>query len=369
MKIKFALIVSLLLNSFIFSQTKIELTVETRDGKILNGTSQLNTFNLKSEYGSITIPIKKSQSILLGLKTDINTESKIKNHLNDLTSNIETIRQNAFDKVIEIGPQAIPTIEKYLNVNPDKPEMEDYSVNKVLRDLYNNNNSLENTTEFDLVEFEDGYKMGGILNLQKIDLKTEFGMQSIPLSRIKKIDIAVIENIGGPNGFKLSANKHLSANVNGGWVKTGLYVKTGQKINVNATGKITIAGLSNAVYTPDEPVNEVIEEAKIEVIDTPPPPSVSTDEYIADSSVARDPVLYEPPVVVEEAGSYYGAYPNYGNVVFKIGNDGEELKATNNMDIKLEKSGMLYISIYSISESQSNAANRGSYNVKIKITK
>jgi hypothetical protein len=368
MKINFTLIFSLIFNSFIFAQTKIELTVETRDGKILNGTSQLNTLNLKSEYGSIAIPLKKSQSIFLGLKTDINIEAKIKNYLNDLTSNIETIRQNAFDKLIDYGAQAIPTIEKYLNTNSDKPEMEDYSANKALTYLYNNNNSLENTSEFDLVEFEDGYRMGGILSLQKIDLKTEFGMQSIPVPRIKKISISVIENIGGPNGFKLSANKHLSANVNGGWLKTGIYVKTGQKINVNATGKITIVGLSNAVYTPDEPVNEVVDEVKADVTDVPPP-SISNDEYSVDSAVVRDPVLFEPPVVVEEPASYYSAYPNYGNVVFKIGNDGEELKATNNMDIKLEKSGMLYISIYSISESQSNAANRGFYNVKIKITK
>ena len=56
-------------------------------------------------------------------------------------------------------------------------------------------------------------------------------------------------------------------------------------------------------------------------------------------------------------------YPSYGNVVYHIGdNSAEALKAGAKFTGTAKTSGMLYISIY---ETVYNAANTGSYTVRI----
>lgn len=69
-----------------------------------------------------------------------------------------------------------------------------------------------------------------------------------------------------------------------------------------------------------------------------------------------------PPVVSESYND--AAYPTYGQVVYKIGETGEALKAGKKSTIKVNNSGMLYLSIY---ETVFNVANKGSYNVKVKV--
>lgn len=56
--------------------------------------------------------------------------------------------------------------------------------------------------------------------------------------------------------------------------------------------------------------------------------------------------------------------PAYGNVVFKIGENGISTKAGAKFNDKVNESGMLYLSIY---ETVFNASNTGYYIVKLKL--
>jgi hypothetical protein len=334
---------AIIFNTSIKSQTKAELTVVLQDGNTMTGTSELKDLTLQSAYGNINIPLKKTRVINFGLKTDANTQSKIKNFLNDFKSSTETVRENAYEKLMEIGAPCIPIISEYLDANPNLVEPVDYSASKVFSELSSANSSLENMSENDIIDFDDNFKLGGNLNIQKIDLKTEFGMLNIPTTKIKLIEISVIETMNGEQNYRLNANKHISGNTPNGWLKTGIRVKVGQKLNITSNGNVVLASLSNGKYTPD---GVKVEEA--------------VDATDAVKETATD-ATYAATAAVETS---YDSYPTYGQVVYKIGEDGEALKAGKRFNGSANKSGMLYLAIY---ETVYNAANSGSYNVKVKI--
>jgi hypothetical protein len=120
----------------------------------------------------------------------------------------------------------------------------------------------------------------------------------------------------------LQASKHISGNTAGGWVNTGITIRKGQKFSVNAKGSVILASLSNGKYTPDGP----------------------------EGTAAN---LY----------NYEGAYPQYGMVVYKIGEAGTATPAGSKFTGTAKQGGILYISIY---ETVYNASNTGTYNVTIK---
>jgi hypothetical protein len=173
--------------------------------------------------------------------------------------------------------------------------------------------------------------MGGIYNLPSISLQTEYGTLTIPREKIKKMDVYVSggDGSGSDKTIILQANKHISGNANGGWLRTGINVKSGQKIDIIASGEVYLASLA-ASYKPD-------------------------GNYVNTNTSYNDEGIYN---------SSANVYPTYGNVVYKIGENGTPLKGGSKFSGNATSNGMLYLSIY---ETVYNAANTGSYAVKIKI--
>jgi len=140
----------------------------------------------------------------------------------------------------------------------------------------------------------------------------------------------------GEYSFKLNATKNISGNTNGGWLKTGVVLKNGQRFSLVSNGEVTLASLSNSKYKPDG------------------------------SSKTETATEWIKPYGAEDDG-VSGGYPSYGQVVYKIGDGStENLKAGAKFNGTAKKSGMLYISIY---ETVYNAANKGGYNVKLSLGK
>ncbi|MGZ4043214.1 MAG: hypothetical protein ACXVO9_08430, partial [Bacteroidia bacterium] len=124
----------------------------------------------------------------------------------------------------------------------------------------------------------------------------------------------------------------------GGWLKTGVTLKAGQRFTITANGEVTLASLSNSKYKPDG------------------------------SSKAEGAADYTKPYNSGEEGEYSsGGYPTYGQVVYKIGESSTEtLKAGAKFSGTAKTSGVLMIAIY---ETVYNANNKGTYNVKVSLGK
>lgn len=316
-----------------FAQTDIGVKLLLRDGNSISGNTKLNNISLTTDYGKLDIPIANISSIEFGILPDNSKKEKIKSLVTLLSNTSEEMRKNAFNELVALDINCIPVLQDY--IYSDKYEagtFSDYTADNALNDLKNKNNVSDNYSSKDVISIDNIYTIGGAFDLKTIDLKTEFGNLNIPKTKIEKIEILSLpgNSSNAETTFKLMANKHISGNTNGGWLKTNIYLKAGQKFTVTANGEVTLASLSNQKYKPNGTVS-----------------TGTNSDY--DSSY-------------DDLISGNNSYPTYGNVVYKIGESGAAMKAGAKFSGSAGTGGPLYISIY---ETVYNAANSGSYTVKI----
>ncbi len=306
------------------SKEHAEVRVTLRDGSIFNGTVKIKTVVLETDYGKLTIPFKNVGYIDVGITPDITNKSKIIDLIVKLSSDIEQVRKSAYDELLKIKINSVPVIKNYLFSDKYEPATHsDYTAENVLEELEITHNLTENYSENDVVSIDYQYLMGGVYSFQDIDLKTLYGNLKLPKERIKKIEVLYVPGEeGSSKTFILNASKHISGNASGGWLKTGIMIKKGQKLNISATGEVVLQSLSGGKYTPDG-------------------------------------------VVGTQTGlGYDNTYAQYGNLVFKIGEQGTMTVAGSKYNKVADNTGLLYLSIY---ETVYNASNSGYYNVKVMV--
>lgn len=140
------------------------------------------------------------------------------------------------------------------------------------------------------------------------------------------MDVSYHDSKDGNYSFVLKASKHIMANNNGGWLNTGIKVKSGQTIEITAKGEIVLASLDNKKYTPDG--NIVGQEL------------TNVDE-MKDMN-----------------------YFNYGTLIFKIGKNGKNLRAGSNTRYIADSDGIIYLTVY---ETVYSDKNTGSYKVNVSV--
>jgi hypothetical protein len=316
------------------AQNDVELKLTLRDGNVVSGTSKITSVSLITDYGKLDIPVKNVTSLDLGIASNKETSDKVINLIKQIGNSSEPMRKTAYDELIKMDIKAIPAIEELIySQKYEASTYTDYTVESALSELEAKFNTDDNITSKDIVSVDYEYTMGGTYSFDKIDLKTEYGTLSIPKEKIKHIDVIYTGESGnGEMTFKLLGSKHISSNTNGGWLKTGIMVKSGQKVNITASGEITFASLSGSKYKPDGTISGTAMPA--------------TDAYEGDYAAGN-------------------TYPSYGNVVYKIGESSTQvLKAGGKFNGSVQTSGMLFLSVY---ETVYNAANTGSYTVKISV--
>lgn len=313
---------------------KVELQVTLRDGSIMKGTTKMSSVELKTDYGKLDIGIKNVSAIEFGIIDVPAVKEKIVSLVKQLSDPTEETRRNAYQEIIKIGLQAIPALKNIIYSDKYEPEaFADFTAEAALKELQIMNNVSDATSDKDVVTIDFAYVMGGIYSLPSVNLQTEYGALVIPREKIKRLDVFYSDNAeGAQKTFVLMANKHISGNANGGWLRTGINVKPGQKIEISASGEVYLASLA-ASYKPD-------------------------GTYVSSNNAGYD------------GGEGYNyntnvnAYPTYGNLVYKVGSNEAVKKAGSKFVGNIEGGGMLYISIY---ETVYNASNTGNYTVKIKI--
>lgn len=333
-----------LVSGFCFSQKMAEVSLDLLDGNMIKGTTNLSDIELVTAFGKLQIPITKVSHIEIGMGKDNSVSEKVKSSLKILsTSTVEDTRKGAYNDLVKVGAKAIPFIQDFYNdpknVSAEETYSGEFTIDNALSEIQATSNISADLPKEDILTIDGSYIMGGNYNFTKLDIKTEYGSLSVPKEKIKTIDISVAMEPGsGEYTFKLNATKHISGNTNGGWLKTGVMLKNGQRFTITSNGEVTLASLSNSKYKPDG-------SSKAETATEWTKPYGSTEDY--------------------DGGS--GGYPTYGQVVYRIGDSAtENLKAGAKFSGTAKKNGMLYISIY---ETVYNAANKGSYNVKLSLGK
>jgi len=327
MKNKLLVIIFALFFVNAFSQKKdIEARITLRDGSIYNGSITIKSIDLQTDYGKLLIPINNVSTVDVGLAPNRTNKEKLENLAAQLSNENEETRKIAYDELLKIKPSEIYVLMDYLY--SDKyvaPVDATFTLDQLISELNSTFNLSNNVGEKDIISIDGEYVMGGTFSFPSIEIKTEFGALSIPKEKISKVEITYVPSSGNETSknINLPASKYISGNANGGWYRTGINVKKGQRILITATGEVTLASLSNGKYTPKGAAG------------------TAETEYEGSSS-----------------------YPTYGQLVYKVGEAGLVKTAGAKFNGTMPETGMLFISIY---ETVYNAANTGSYNVTIKI--
>ncbi len=328
---------ALLFSFFVNAQKNADVVVKLRDGQEYKGTSNFSDISFKTKYGVLTIPVQDISIIKTGISVDKSIKEKVESLLKGLSVPAEDARKTNYDEILKFGLKAIPIVDNFLMdpKNSSETTYESYTADNLLSELKSQYN-IETVTTEDEITLNENFYVSGNYEFSKLEVKTEFGVMSIPKEKIKEVQVSYSDpNNKNEITIKLLANKHISGNTNGGWYNTGIRLKSGQKFSIIASGEVTLASLSNQKYKPN-------------------------------GSVSSSSVTDETSEEVSNTATYDYGYPTYGNVVYRIGdaNKYDNKKAGAKFSGNAYTSGLLYVSIY---ETVYNAENTGSYTVKISV--
>lgn len=297
-------------------------TLKLRNGDVITGVVDISSITFKTAYGDLAFPMKEVANITLGVNTFGVDKTQVMEYLNTIQNGELNDAAASFDKLIKMEMGAIPYIKEYMESPAyKKKDGSDISVAlayDVMLSRYNLNKTFRNK---DVLQTNGATSIEGSYEFESLALETDYGRVSVNRGKIASISVIFkeVNNVGTGN-FKLNANQNIAGNANGGWANTGILVRRDQSIKIIASGQVNIASLSNNAYTPDGGVNG-----------TPGPKS---------------------------------SEPSYGCLVYKIGENGPMMKAGDNYQAKANATGIIYLSIF---ESVYNAANTGTYTVKVAV--
>ncbi|MGZ4116688.1 MAG: hypothetical protein ACXVPY_04380, partial [Bacteroidia bacterium] len=200
------------------AQNDVELKLTLRDGNVVSGTSKITSVSLVTDYGKLEVPVKNVTSLDLGITADKETTDKVINLVKQIGNSSDQMRKTAYDELVKMDIKAIPAIQNFIySQKYEASTYTDYTVESALSELESKYNMDDNVSSKDIVAIDYEYSMGGIYTFDKIDLKTEYGILSIPKEKIKHIDVLYTGDTGnGEMTFKLLGSKHISSNTNGG---------------------------------------------------------------------------------------------------------------------------------------------------------
>jgi hypothetical protein len=297
-------------------------TLKLRNGDAITGVADISSIALKTSYGDLAFPIKEVSAITLGINTFGVDKTQVMDYLNTIQNGALNDAAIAFDRVIRMEIGAIPYVKEYMESPAyKKKEGSDVSVELAYDVMLSRHNLTKAFRTKDVLQTNGATAIEGSYEFESLALETDYGRISVNRSKISSISVIFKEvNNANTGNFKLYANQNIAGNTNGGWANTGILVRKDQSIRMTASGQVNIASLSNNAYTPDGGVNG-----------TPGPKS---------------------------------GEPSYGCLVYKIGEAGQMMKAGDNYSGKANGTGIIYVSIF---ESVFNAANTGSYAVKVTV--
>jgi hypothetical protein len=332
--------------STLIAQDKVTVKATLRNGDVVTGKTSLSKISLKTIYGKLEIPAQNLKQIRFGILKNESIVSKINKALDILSMGDEDAKIKAYAEVEAYSIDALPIVQDYVSNMPidtsmvESPTQEYYdetatstgglSPQGLLDNLYAIY-GVDGLSNEDVASTNEGYEMGGSMDIKNLKITTNYGNLDLPRNQITSLEVLEVEvspekSTDGSKVFNLTASKNISSNINGGWFPTGIYVKSGDFLQITASGSITLASLSNQIYFPNG------------------------NKSLAKTTDTNYDYNYNNTAV------------QYGMLVYKIGKNGTAQKAGANFTGRIYGSGELYLSIY---ETVYNPANKGGYTVKV----
>jgi hypothetical protein len=226
------------------------VTATMKNGDIISGKTTLNQITFKTNYGSLNIPAEKITNIEFGIITDRTKETAVITELKKLQMSSSDGAKEVYNKLLAMGTPILAIVKEFTDSdNYQISEEMEYSVDRLLDELYDKADINYSASLEDVIDFDDINVLKGAIGLNEIQLQSNYGVLKIKKEDIQSLELVYIEDVKpGENIFKVKANQHITGNDDGKpWLNTGISVKKGETIQITATGKIKLQSLSGGI--------------------------------------------------------------------------------------------------------------------------
>ncbi|MDA7979451.1 MAG: immunoglobulin domain-containing protein [Pirellulales bacterium] len=222
-------------------------------GQVVYGTLSVSTITVKTEFGSLEIPIDQIVSFTPGLESHPAEQDRINRLIQELGANEEDARNEAERQLMGYGPGIRPVLEQYMDdddaerkvrINTmieelDSAADEDFSVFGETPDLKLIPQDSIETQLFTVV---------GKIAPQAFEMKTEFGTLNISLADIKLAQ----RELSGVQEMRKSLAVTGMHMADSNWKSSGIRVNRGDQVTIAADGQIVMTPWgNNSTSTPD----------------------------------------------------------------------------------------------------------------------
>lgn len=191
-----------------------------------------SSVSLVTRYGKLSIPASEVRRLEFGFRYPEGMESKINTAIADLGSPDFRTREDAEQRLAEIGHFAIPALRRALKSEDPEVVRRAQAVLKLLEGKMGDNKF--EPRDYDVVETAE-FTAKGKLELGMLKVRTKyFGDTTVKITDIKSF-----RSVGSASNseFALDAAKYAKMN-QADWMETAIDVSSGQQLEVTASGKI-----------------------------------------------------------------------------------------------------------------------------------
>lgn len=209
----------------------VSVILELKDGARILGRIRMDRVDLDTGYGTLSVPVGDIYSIRFGKRSDPDLMARIAGMIATLGSDDFDARSQATNELIELGVLVERELTRAL-------ESEDVEVKARARKILDAIASAS-PDDTEPVREEDEvvtarFTVRGMVNLDHFEIHTRFGPLAVPKKHVRSIEIQ--EAPSEQKEVRLAS----SVSAQGAFHDTGIEVRRGDEISIEARGSITL---------------------------------------------------------------------------------------------------------------------------------
>jgi hypothetical protein len=212
-----------------------EFELRLADETLIRATMAAATLEVKTEYGTLKVPVKDIRRIQVGFRYPEGVLSKAQGYVEDLGNSDFKTREEAQKALIALGEYAVPSCKAALK-NKDKEVVT--RVEAVLKTLTEKlTEEKMNPKLKDFLETAE-FTFEGVIETSSLKVTTKFfGDSTVKLADLRTVKAIGVPGVGG--NLKVDAAIYGKPN-DATWMDTGIEIRAERAMEVTATGQVDL---------------------------------------------------------------------------------------------------------------------------------
>jgi hypothetical protein len=211
-----------------------------RDGTVIVGKTDLKAIDVMTAYGTLSVPINDVLKIRVGKKSDHDLKAKIDKCIADLGSKDFAARDQATTELSKLGRLAYTELRKA--AMSDDLEVKERAA-KLLDDMGAIEDEADVPPENDEV-VTPTFTIAGAIKIETLAITTKFGTLKVAKKDLAKMSVG--------EGEQMMRSVSVPAKATAGkMVATGIRLKRGDRLTVNAQGNVNYRNYGGTQFSPE----------------------------------------------------------------------------------------------------------------------